>query len=115
MGRSVAEGRFQVPTNWPAWNKTCGAKRRHGRGSCTLKAVVGMPTCRYHGSGGQRNRELGQLRYLAWIICGGPQDMPIEHACRIALAVYAEAVLNQGKGTLEQQMRAAMWMTSMLK
>lgn len=114
MARSVAEGRFQVPTNWPAWNKTCGAQRRKGRGTCALKAVVGMPTCRFHGSGGERNRQLGQLRYLAWVICGGPQDMPIEHACRISFAVYAERVLNQGAGTLDQQMKAAMWLTESL-
>lgn len=41
--------------------------------------------------------------------------MPVEMACRIALAVFAEAVLNQGKGTLQQQMKAAMWMTKLLE
>ena len=73
-----------------------------------------MPTCRFHGSGGQRNKELGQLRYLCWIITGGPQDMPVEHACRVAFAVYAEAVLNRGRGTPDQQMKAALVLTRLL-
>lgn len=73
-----------------------------------------MPTCRYHGSGGKRNRELGQLRYMCWIITGGPQDQPVALACRVALFVYAEAVLNKGVGTVDQQMKAALWITSVL-
>lgn len=105
---------FDVPPSWPNWNKVCGVQRRKGRGACKLKCVVGMPTCKFHGSGGQRNKELGQLRYLCWIITGGPQNMPVEHACRIALAVFAEAVLNQGKGTLDQQMKAALVLTKLL-
>jgi hypothetical protein len=73
-----------------------------------------MPTCRFHGSGGEANRSLGQLRYLAWVICGGPQDVPVEAACRIAFAVYAERVLKQGAGTTDQQYKAALWMTNVL-
>lgn len=114
MGRSVEEGRLVVPDSWPKWNKICGVNRRHGRGPCGLHAVIGMPTCRYHGSGGERNRELGQIRYLCWIITGGPQDVPIALACRVSLAVYAEAVLNQGKGTVDQQLKAALWLTKSL-
>jgi hypothetical protein len=57
---------------------------------------------------------MGQLRYLAWVITGGPQDVPIEYACRLALAVFAEHVLKQGKGNAEQQLRAAMWLTKMI-
>ena len=53
--------------------------------------VVGMPTCKYHGSGGKKNKELGFLRYLCWVITGGPQNMPVEAACRVALTVFAEA------------------------
>jgi hypothetical protein len=105
--------KFEIPDNWPSWNKVCGAKRRNGK-SCALKAVVGCPRCRFHGSGGQANADLGQLRYLCWVITGGPQNMPVEHACRVALAVFAEAVLKQGKGTPDQQMKAALWLTQAL-
>lgn len=105
---------FEVPSDWPKWNKVCGAQRKRGAGTCQLKAVVGCPRCRFHGSGGLRNRDIGELRYLCWVITGGPQNMPVEAACRVALAVYAEAVLNQSKGTLKQQMNAAMWLTSRL-
>lgn len=112
MGRSVAEGRFKVPPHWPSWKKRCGAIRA-GKPPCGNWAVVGMPTCKFHGSGGQVNEELGQLRYLAWVVCGGPQDMPVEKACRLAFAVFAEAVLKRSEGTVEQQMRAAMWLTQL--
>lgn len=54
------------------------------------------------------------IRYMCWIICGGPQDMPVEAACRVALHVYAEAVINKGKGTPQQMMKAALWLTDML-
>ena len=113
MRRSAAEGRFQVPPGWPTWKKKCGAQRQ-GRKPCGNWAVVGMPTCRRHGSGGAANAELGQLRYLAWVITGGPQDMPVEHACRIALAVFAEAVLKRGEGSVEQQYKAALWLTQVV-
>lgn len=112
MGRSVAEGRLVVPENWPTWKKRCGTVRK-GK-TCRLYAVQGMPTCRFHGSGGEKNRQLGQLRYLAWVICGGPQDVPVEQACRIAFAVYAERVFNQGAGSVDQQMKAALWLTSLI-
>jgi hypothetical protein len=64
-----------------------------------------------HGSGGERNRELGMIRYMCWVITGGPQNMPIELACTVALHVFAEAVLNQSKGTTQQMMKAALWLT----
>lgn len=105
---------MQLPPHWPRWNKVCGVERRKNRGKCGLKAVIGMPTCRFHGSGGEKNRRLGQLRYLAWIICGGPQDLPVEMACRIAFAVYAERVFKQGAGSIDQQMKAALWLTQLI-
>lgn len=111
--KTAAEGRFQVPSNWPKWKLKCGAKKRDGS-ACTRWAVVGMPTCKFHGSGGQRNAELGHMRYLAWIITGGPQNMPVEQACMIALAVFAEHVLNNGDAKIEQRMKAAMWLTERL-
>lgn len=74
---------------------------------------MGMPTCKRHGSGGKANREYGLLRYLAWVVTGGPQNAPVQLACQIALATLLEAVLAQGKGTLEQQIRAAMWLTEL--
>lgn len=40
--------------------------------------------------------------------------MPVEHACRVAFAVYAEAVLNRGRGTPDQQMKAALVLTRLL-
>jgi len=110
--RTVAEGRFVVPSDWPRWKKRCGITKRGN--TCKLWAVTGMPTCRFHGSGGEVNRQLGALRYLAWVITGGPQNVPVSHACRIAMAVFAEAVLKQGKGSELNQMKAAMWMTKLL-
>ena len=68
-----------------------------------------------HGSGGRKNKELGMLRYMCWVITGGPQDTPVALAAATALAVYAEAVLKQGKGTLAQQMKAALWITQMIE
>ena len=40
--------------------------------------------------------------------------MPVELACRLALAVFAEAVLNKGQGSPAEQMKAAMWITKMI-
>ena len=111
--RTTATGRLVIPPHWPKWKKRCGVTRK-GK-TCKQWAVTGMPTCKTHGSGGERNRELGQLRYLAWIVTGGPQNMPVEAACRIALAVFAEAVLNQGKGSPLEQMKAAMMITQMIE
>ena len=105
---------FDIPDHWPKWNKVCGAKLKKREGTCRRWAVVGNARCKYHGSGGDAARLRGQIRYLCWIITGGPQDMPVEHACTVALFTFAEAVLNQGKGTIDQQMKAAMWMTSLL-
>lgn len=111
--KNVAEGRFVVPSNWPKWSKRCHAKKKNGQ-PCSKWAVVGMPTCKYHGSGGLNNQLLGELRYLSWIIVGGPQDMPVEKACRVALATFAEYALNNGNATLDQRLRAAMWLTERL-
>lgn len=105
---------FHIPGNWPRWNKICGAKLRGRPGTCRQWAVVGNPRCKFHGSGGEAARMRGQIRYLCWIITGGPQDMPVESAATVALFVFAEAVLNQGKGSVEQQMKAAMWLTSLI-
>lgn len=74
-----------------------------------------MPTCRKHGSGGRRNKELGMLRYMCWIVIGGPADMPVDLAAATALSVFAERVLKNGKGTLDQQMKAALWITKVLE
>lgn len=54
------------------------------------------------------------LRYMCWVITGGPQNQPVELAASTALAVFTEAVLKNGKGTLAQQMKAAMWITEMI-
>lgn len=110
--RSVANGRLVVPPHWPKWKLRCHAKLRSGQ--CGNWSVCGMPTCKYHGSGGEANRRLGQIRYLCWIICGGPQDMPVNVAARVALYVFAEAVLKQGKGSPKEQMAAALWLTGLL-
>lgn len=115
MGRLKADGHVQVPESWPKWKLKCGAKTRQGGRPCEKFAIRGMPTCRTHGSGGEANRQLGMLRYLCWIITGGPQNMPVELACRVALAVFAEAVLNRAEGTVDQQMKAAMWLTDLLE
>lgn len=105
---------FAIPPDWPKWNKVCGAKLKKREGTCRRWAVVGNARCKYHGSGGDAARMRGQIRYLCWIITGGPQDMPVEHAATVALFTFAEAVLNQGKGNLNQQMKAAMWLTSLI-
>lgn len=105
---------MEVPSDWPKWSKKCGAKRHHSESLCGGYAVVGMPRCRLHGCGGIRNKRLGEVRYMCWIILGGPQNMPVELACNVALYVFSEAVLKQGKGTAAQQMKAAMWLTGLL-
>lgn len=105
---------FEIPDSWPKWNKVCGAKRRKGAGTCRLKAVIGCKRCRFHGSGGEKAKELGILKYLAWIIVGQNIEMPVEQACTIAFAVFAEAVLKNGAGTVDQQIKAALWMTQAL-
>lgn len=73
-----------------------------------------MPTCRLHGSGGESNKDLGQLRYMCWVITGCPQDMPVEKAARIALYSFAVAVFDHGVGTVEQKLKAAMWITNII-
>lgn len=70
-----------------------------------------MPTCRRHGSSGQRNAKLGLIRYLAWIIIGCPQDTPVEYARFAAMSAALEMMFNKGLGTPEQRLRAAMWMS----
>jgi hypothetical protein len=52
---------------------------------------------------------------MCWIITGGPQYIPVEQACTVALFVFAEAVLNQGKGTPQQMMKAALWLTEAIQ
>lgn len=69
-----------------------------------------MPTCHKHGSGGIVNAKLGTIRYLAWIIIGCPQDTPVPYAKWAALAAALEMMFNNGLGTPEQKMRAAMWL-----
>ena len=112
--RTVADGRLVIPDHWPKWSLRCNANKSRGRGPCTSWAVIGMPTCRFHGSGGEKNRSLGQLRYLAWIVVGGPQYMPAEAYCRVALAAAFEVLIAQGKGSLDQQLKAALWLTQQL-
>lgn len=106
---------MEIPDNWPKWKLRCGAKLRKREGTCNSWACIGMPTCKFHGSGGKKNKHLGEVRYMCWVILGGPQNMPVELACRVALHVFSEAVLNRGEGTLNQQMKAAMWLTNVLE
>jgi hypothetical protein len=114
MAAAVKEGRYQVPPHWPRWRKPCGVSTRSG-GTCKAWAVTGMPTCKMHGSGGKKNKELGFLRYLCWIVVGGPKDMPVAHACRVSLAVFAEAVLNKNSVSTEaQRFEAARAITRMI-
>lgn len=112
--KSVAEGRFQVPPHWPPWKLRCKAHKRRSTEQCSRWAIVGMPTCKYHGSGGEVNARIGRIRYLCWVITGGPKDMPVSAACEVALAVFAEAVLKRSEGSVAQQMKAAMWITELL-
>ena len=112
--RSVAEGRFVVPTNWPKWKVPCGVSRK-GRPPCKRWAVVGMNTCKFHGSGGARNRELGQMRYLAWVVLGAPENltkqMKIEHITRLSLATFAEYIFSDANNvSVDTQIKAALWL-----
>jgi len=114
--RSVAEGRFVVPTNWPKWKVPCGVSRK-GRPACKRWAVVGMNTCKFHGSGGARNRELGQLRYLAWVVLGAPENltkhMKIEHITRLSLATFAEYIFSDATPvSTDTQIKAALWLAN---
>lgn len=112
--RNTAEGRFKIPPGWPSWKLRCTAHKKRSTEQCSRWAVVGMPTCKFHGSGGEANARIGQVRYLCWVITGGPKDMPVAHAATVALAVFAEAVLKRAEGTVDQQMKAAMWITDLL-
>ena len=56
------------------------------------------------------NAKLGTIRYLAWIIIGCPKDTPIKYARWVALAAALEMMFNHGLGSVEQRMRAAMWL-----
>lgn len=112
--RSVAEGHMPVPHTWPKWKKQCGVVKG-GRPPCRKWAVVGMPTCKFHGSGGARNRELGQLRYLAWITLGAPETQikgaPVEQIMRLALATFAEYIFSEKNNvSTDTQIKAALWL-----
>lgn len=115
--RSVADGRLVLPAHWPRWAMRCGAKRERDGViiPCRKWAVIGMPTCTFHGSGGETNRNHGQLRYLCWIIIGGPQKgISTEQYCRVALAAAFSELIAQGKGSVDQQLKAALWLTDAL-
>jgi hypothetical protein len=112
--RSVAEGRFVVPRDWPKWKKQCGVVKQ-GRPPCRSYAVIGMPTCKFHGSGGVRNRQLGQMRYLAWVTLGAPETLikgaPIEHITRLALGTFAEYIFSDKNNvSTDTQIKAALWL-----
>lgn len=114
--RTVVEGRLVVPAHWPKWKKVCGVVRK-GRPPCRRWAVQGMATCKFHGSGGERNRELGQLRYLAWVSLGARRDtelvtMPIEQACRLSLAMFSEYIFSdkRNESDADIQIKAALWL-----
>ena len=112
--RSVADGRLEIPSHWPRWKLKCTAHRVNGQ-PCAQWSVMGMPTCKNHGSGGEKNRQIGQLRYLSWIIVGGPQKgVPVEAYCRVAMGAAFEMLFNKGLGTLDQKLKAAMWLTETL-
>lgn len=115
--RTKADGRLQIPPHWPKWKMKCTAHRKHTNKTlpCRNWAVTGMPTCKYHGSGGEANRELGQIRYLAWIIVGGPQCdrmLPAEAWARVAIATIYHMMFEQGVGSVDQQLKAAMWLSN---
>lgn len=40
--------------------------------------------------------------------------MPVEPWVRLSMAVICEMVFNQGVGTIDQQMKAALWLTEVL-
>ncbi len=75
-----------------------------------------MPTCRFHGSGGQRGRDIGTMRYMAWIVLGGPQSggMPAQAVAKLAVATVLEMLWRNGKGSAEQQIKAATWLMDRL-
>lgn len=118
--RSVAEGRLVVPPHWPKWKKRCGAKKK-GKPDCGSWAVVGMPTCKFHGSGGEANRARGELRYMCWIALGGRQgysrEIPIDIACRTALGAFAEYIFSdeRNEADLDTQIKAALWLIDITK
>jgi len=74
-----------------------------------------MPTCKFHGSGGVRNRQLGQMRYLAWVTLGAPETLikgaPIEHITRLALGTFAEYIFSDKTNvSTDTQIKAALWL-----
>lgn len=54
--------------------------------------------------------KIGLIRYLAWVIIGCPQDTPIILARYAALAAVLDKIFNEGLGTPEHKLRAAMWL-----
>lgn len=63
-----------------------------------------------HGSGGARNAKLGLVRYLAWVIIGSPTQTPGEYVKFVSLSAALNQLFNNGKGTEEQRLKAAMWL-----
>lgn len=90
----------------------CSAHKRSSPDvQCRNWAIRGMPTCRKHGSSGVRNAKLGLIRYLAWIIIGAPPDIPAVYAKFASMSAALEQLFNNGKGTPEQRLRAALWLS----
>jgi hypothetical protein len=118
--KTVAEGRLVVPPHWPKWKKRCGAKKK-GKPDCRSWAVVGMPTCKFHGSGGVAHRARGELRYLAWVALGAREgysrEMPIDIACRTSLAMFAEYIFSdeRNEADIDTQIKAALWLIDVIK
>lgn len=63
-----------------------------------------------HGSSGVRNAKIGLIRYLAWIIIGAPPDIPHQYAKFASMSAALEMMFNKGHGTVDQRLRAAMWL-----
>lgn len=40
--------------------------------------------------------------------------MPVAQACKVALTAFFETVINKGNGSPNQQMKAALWLTSLI-
>lgn len=69
-----------------------------------------MPVCRFHGGGGIRNKQLGLIRYLCWIIIGSPEDTPSYLAKYATMATVLHALWYEGKGNEAQKLQAALWL-----
>lgn len=54
-------------SNWPAWERQCGAIKWRTGTQCNNRSVRGADRCKQHGMGGIKSRQAWK-RYLLWVL-----------------------------------------------